>query len=204
MPISEPSLSRRHLLGAGAALLLAGAAGPAAAQAEARAVALVESLMGELTALVASGRPEAQIYQGFERIMARYGDMPVVAASILGPPWRGASQAQKQAFVAAFQSYISRKYGRQFREYENSGLEVLSARNAGSAGVLVETRVDRPGQPPIAVAWQISERSGAPKVVNIIIEGISMLANERAEIGALLDAQGGSIDGLVAALRQRG
>jgi len=37
--------------------------------------------------------------------------------------------------------------------------------------------------------------------VNLVIEGVSMLANERAEVGAMLDAQKGSVDGLIAQLR---
>ena len=58
----------------------------------------------------------------------------------------------------------------------------------------------RPGQDDIAVDWQVSDRSGSPRVVNLVIEGVSMLANERAQVGAILDAQRGSIDGLIAQL----
>ena len=58
--------------------------------------------------------------------------------------------------------------------------------------------VPEPGRDTIAVDWQISDRSGSPKAVNLIIEGVSMLANERAEVGAMLDAQRGSLDGLIA------
>ena len=129
--------------------------------------------------------------------------MPAVSASVLGPPWRSASQGQKQAFVAAFQSYLSRKYGAQFDEYRNARIEVTGARDGGRAGVLVQTRVVRPGQQAIAVDWQISDRSGQPRVVNLVIEGVSMLATERAEVGAMLEASRGSIDGLVGQLRAR-
>jgi phospholipid transport system substrate-binding protein len=160
----------------------------------------VTSLAAELQALVAAGRSEAQVYAGMERILARYADMPAVAASVLGPPWRGASQAQRRQFVAAFQHYLARKYGKQFREYRSARIDVTGSRDGGRAGVLVNTRVVRPGQETIAVDWQVSERSGAAKVVNLVIEGVSMLANERAEVGAMLEAQRGSVDGLIRAL----
>ena len=152
------------------------------------------------TQLVKSGRGEAQVYSGFEGILARYADMPAVSASVLGPPWRGASAAQRQRFVAAFQHYLSRRYGKQFREYRDARIDVTGARDGGKAGVLVATRVVRPGQDDIAVDWQVSDRSGSPRVVNLVIEGVSMLANERAQVGAILDAQRGSIDGLIAQL----
>ncbi len=206
MPTTDPGpgLSRRAFLcGVAAMAGLALLPRPVAADALSKAQALVTTISADLTRLVNSGRSEAQLYGDFEGILSRYGDMPAVAAATLGPAWRGASNGQKQAYVAAFQSYLARKYGRQFREYKNASIDVTGARDAGKAGVLVQTTVVRPGQSNIAVDWQISDRSGSPRAVNLIIEGVSMLANERAEIGAMLDAQGGSIDRLTAELKGR-
>jgi phospholipid transport system substrate-binding protein len=198
---TPPGLSRRALgLGLAAAGAVVAFGGRAEAAATDRAEALVATLAQELTQLVNSGRGESQIYAGFEGILARYADMPAVAASVLGPPWRDASQAQRRQFVAAFQHYLARRYGKQFREYRSARIDVTGSRDGGRAGVLVNTRVVRPGQETIAVDWQISERSGAAKVVNLVIEGVSMLANERAEVGAMLEAQRGSVDGLIRAL----
>jgi len=201
MPTNDPS-RRALLVGLAGAALLA-AAGPAAAQAGAAASALVTTLAAELTRLVNSGKGEKQIYAGFQTILVRYADMPAVAASVLGPPWRAASAGQKQTFVAAFTSYLARKYGAQFREYQNARIAVEGTKDGGKAGVLVHTRVVRPGQEDIAVDWQVSDRSGSPKAVNLVIEGVSMLANERAEIGAMLEASRGDLDGLTAQLRGR-
>lgn len=203
MPISDrPRLSRRRCLTLGA-IAAAALAAPAAALASAtgRAEALVGQVNAELTGLLRSGKPEAQLIADFERLLARYGDMPVVAASVLGPPWRSASAAERQAFVAAFQGYLARKYGRQFRDYQNAEIRIVRARDAGQSGVLVETLVTRPGREGFRVEWQVSERGGSPKVVNLIIEGVSMLTNERAEVGAMLEASGGSIDRLTQRMR---
>jgi phospholipid transport system substrate-binding protein len=203
MSTTDPIARRTFLCGMAAAAVVALLPWPATAASVPQAQSLVNTISAELTSLVNSGRNEAQIYAGFEGILSRYADMPAVAAATLGPAWRGVSNAQKQAYVAAFQSYLARKYGRQFREYRNASIKVTGARDAGKAGVLVQTIVVRPGQANIAVDWQISDRSGSPRAVNLIIEGVSMLANERAEIGAMLDAQGGSVDRLTAELKGR-
>ena len=148
MPTTErPAGLSRRALGLGLAALGAFAAfgGRAEAAATDRAEALVATLAQELTQLVNSGRGESQMYAAFEGILARYADMPAVAASVLGPPWRGASQAQRRQFVAAFQHYLARRYGKQFREYRSARIDVTGARDAGRAGVLVNTRVVRPG-----------------------------------------------------------
>lgn len=167
------------------------------------AAALVASISADLTVLVNSGKSETQLYGDFERLLARYADMQAVAAASLGPPWRAASQAERRAYVAAFQGYLARKYGRQFRDFRSAQIKVTGARDGGKAGVLVNTQVVRPGKETVAVDWQISDRSGAAKAVNLIIEGVSMLANERAEVGAMYDAGGGTIDGLITKMQAR-
>lgn len=198
MPTSDPRLGRRRMLMAAVALVLAPVLGRAAPAG--RAEALVADIAGELAALLRAGRSGAQLVADFERILARFGDMPVVAASVLGPPWRGASAGQKQAFVGAFQSYLARKYARQLADFQGADVAVVRVRDAGKSGVLVETAVTRPGRERFVVEWQVSERGGSPKVVNLIFEGVSMLTNERAEIGSMLEAAGGDLDRLIAAM----
>lgn len=197
MPINE--LSRRALLAGAAALALLPRA--ALAQATSRASALVEKLAADFIAALRTASSPARLTQDFAALLGRYGDMPVVAASVLGPPWRAATPAQKQAFVPAFQTYLARKYGSQFKDYQNATVAVTKAQDGGDKGVLVSTQVSRPGRQPIAVDWQVSERSGQPKVVNLIIEGVSMLTNERTEVRAMLEAQGGSLDKLIAQMK---
>lgn len=197
MPITD--LTRRALLGTAAALALL--PGAARAQATDRATALVTKLAADFISALRSASSPERLSRDFATLLGRYGDMPVVASSVLGPPWRAASPAQKQAFVAAFQTYLARKYGAQFKDYQNAAVTVKRAQDAGDKGVLVSTSVVRPGREPIAVDWQVSERSGQPKVVNLIIEGVSMLTNERTEVRAMLEAAGGSLDKLTATMK---
>jgi len=200
MPTTDRITRRSALAGLAAAAALVSAS-PARAVSIDAAKTLVAALAADLTNLVNSGRSANQLYGAFEGLLVRYGDMPAVAASVLGPPWRTADASQRRAFVAAFQTYLSRKYGAQFREFQNARIEVTGARDGGRAGVLVQTRVLRPGRESVAVDWQISDRSGSARVVNLVIEGVSMLATERAEIGARLEAARGDVSTLTAQLK---
>ena len=65
------------------------------------------------------------------------------------------------------------------------------------AGVLVSTEVVVPGNPPLKVVWQISDGSGALKLVDLRVEGISMLSTERQEFRAKLKKFNGSLDDLI-------
>lgn len=202
MPISDTRIDRRGLMRGAAGLGIALAlAGPAASQSTSAAQQLVTTLSGELTRLVNSGQSSAQVIASFQTLLGKYADMTAISGAVTGPAWRTATPAQKQAFVPAFTGYFARRYGKTFSEYKNAQITVAGAEDAGKAGVLVNSVVTRPGQEDIRVGWQISDRSGSTRVVNLIIEGVSALANERAEVGAMLDSVGGDLDKLIAKMK---
>ncbi|MFN7052904.1 MAG: phospholipid-binding protein MlaC, partial [Gemmobacter sp.] len=90
----------------------------------ASARSLIDSAIADVNAVINSGKAEAAMFTEFERIFAKYADVAAIARSALGPAARQASAAQMKAFTAAYQGYISRKYGRRFREFIGGRIEV--------------------------------------------------------------------------------
>jgi phospholipid transport system substrate-binding protein len=133
----------------------------------------------------------------FERLFSRNADVPTIARSALGPAARSASKAQLSAFTKAFQGYLSRKYGRRFREFIGGRIEVSDARVVKSYVEVISTAYLQ-GEAPFEVRWHVSDKAGKSLFFNIIIEGVNMLASERTEVGALLDQRGGDLDRLIA------
>lgn len=141
--------------------------------------------------------------RGFEQIFLRYADVAIIAQTTLGVDWRRASQAQRRAYVNAFTGYISRKYGRRFREFIGGRVTVTGVRQVRDFQE-VNSIAELRGQSPFRVDWLVSDKSGSPKFFNLLVDGVNMLATERAEIGAMLDRRGGDIDGLIADLGRSG
>ncbi|WP_371055645.1 phospholipid-binding protein MlaC [Rhodosalinus sp. K401] len=195
-------ISRRGFL-AGAISAASLAPRPAFALTEGRARGLVDSLVEEINAVISSGRSERQMYPEFERIFRRYADVPTIAAYALGVDRRRASEAQMRAFTEAFTGYISRKYGKRFREFSGGRLEVETVSRVKNY-YQVRTTAYLPGQSPFIVDFHVSDRSGRDLFFNMFIEGVNMLLTEREEIGAMLDRRGGDIDRLIAELRGAG
>ena len=194
--------SRRGFLGliAGGAAL---AAWPALALTTDQARALVEQSLNEVYAVINSGQPPARMYQEFEAIFARYADVDVIARSALGPAARQVPPQQFAAYKQAFQGYIGRKYGARFREFIGSEIEVTEARPVKSF-FAVTSIAKLNGRAPMVVEWHVSDKSGQSRYFNIIIEGVNMLAAERAEIAAMLARARGDVGALTTALQQAG
>ncbi|MBM7066018.1 phospholipid-binding protein MlaC [Actibacterium sp. 188UL27-1] len=191
------NIPRRTALGLiGAATLV----GPAAALTSNGAQAQVERLVADVNRVIGDGSSESAKIGKFERIFASYADTSFMAQYALGADRRRASKSQLSTFTKSFQTYISRKYGRRFREFIGGRLEVKGARKVKSV-YEVQTVAYLRGQPPYNVTFQLSDRTGRPLFVNMFIEGVNLLLTERSEIGALLDRRGGDIDRLARDLR---
>lgn len=200
MKTSLNNLTRRGAIAAGLAVAVAGRAGALTSD---QAAALIQRATAEINTVINSGRSETAMYRDFERIFERYADVPTIARSALGPDARRASSAQLRAFTQAFQGYMARKYGRRFREFIGGQITVQGAR-AVKSFYEVSAVADLRGEPPFAVTFLVSDRSGRDKFFDLLIEGISLLRTERTEIGAILDRRGGDIDALVADLQRTG
>ena len=199
--INPPILSRRTAL-AGAGSLMLSAALPTFAfgLTERSAVSFINTVMADVHAVINSGKPESQMLNDFEAFFSGSAEVPLIAKTALGAPGRTASSSQLSAYIRAFQGYISRKYGRQFRDFVGAELNVVSSRDLGAKGVLVKSKVDLPTEPDFDLDWWVIEVNGRPKMFDLIIEGISLISTERTEIGALLESVGGDITKLTARL----
>lgn len=201
MPISDTR--RRVLAGLAGLATLSLLPRQAGAMTQAQARALIDQVMADVQGIINSGASESRMIARFEDLFDRYGDVPIIARSALGPPARSASAAQMSAFTEAFRGYLARKYGRQFRRFIGATADVQDARALQSFWEVVTTMTLR-GQAPFEVRWHVSDRSGRNLFFNLIIGGVNVLAAERQEIGTMLERRGGNLDRMIQDLRQAG
>ena len=198
MPIN----TRRGFLGliAGGAALVAM---PAYAMTGAEAKAAIQRASDEVYAIINSGAAPAQMYRQFEGVFARHADIDAMARSALGPAARQIDQRTFAEFKSAMSGYVARKYGKRFREFIGSRLEIGEARQLKSFWSVGSTAYLN-GRSPMQVDWHVSDKTGQPRFFNLIIEGVNMLASEREEIRAMLARRKGDVNGVIADLRQAG
>ncbi len=117
------------------------------------------------------------------KLFDRHADVPIIARAVLGSPWRQLNESERTSFTRAFKQYLAKKYAAQFSEFVGAEMLIEKSRDSGGkAGIMVETRLLMPGSAPIKVGWQVSDASGTFKMIDVKIEGISLLTTERGEI----------------------
>ncbi|WP_235438860.1 MlaC/ttg2D family ABC transporter substrate-binding protein [Candidatus Rhodobacter oscarellae] len=203
MTPSRTDPTRRAVLMGGAALA-AGAAllpGSARALSTREAEGLIDKLVADFNRIINSGMSQSRMIAAFEKdLFAKYADVALIAQLVLGPPARSASRAEMRDFTRAFQGYMARKYGTRFREFVGGRIEVQSA-GPWKSYFQVKTVTRLAGSAPFEVTYRVSERSGKPLFIDMLIEGISLVKTEAIEVRALHERQGRNLKKLTAALK---
>ena len=159
---------------------------------------LVASLYNDLVATSTKEMSTDEQKTELEKLFQKYVDIPIIARAVLGKGWRDANTDQRKKFVHAFKNYVSNKYGRQFSEFKGTTLKIVKSRDTlTKAGVLVSTDVVVPGNPSLKVVWQVSDGSGSLKLIDLRVEGVSMLSTERQEFRSKLKKYNGSLNDLI-------
>jgi len=139
----------------------------------------------------------------FRQLFSADFDVPGIARFVLGRYWRVATPAQQQEFLKLFTDYIALAYSNRLAEYSGETLRVTGSRPAPD-GELVSSEIVRAnGQPPARVEWLLTPQDGAYKISDVIVEGVSMAVTQRSEFASVIQRNGGQVEGLITALRQK-
>ena len=130
-------------------------------------------------------------------LFERNASIITISRAALGSKWRALDAKTRLEFSNAFTNYLVKKYGKQFEEFSGATLVLERSIDAGKRGVLVNTRLIMPGTSPISIKWQVWQKTDAFKLVDIIIEDISMLTMEREEMKNRLSMNKGAIQLLI-------
>jgi phospholipid transport system substrate-binding protein len=196
------SVLRRRL----PALLIAGVlfAPPAWADAKDDGKAIVQKMADQVVGILSDKSVDRAGKEArFRRILTQNFDVQTIGAWVMGPPWREATPAQKAEFLKLFESYIVKVYTGQLQTYSGERVTVLGAEDDGS-GVEVSSRiVDVKNDRTIELKWRLRKAGAQLKVRDVLIENISMSQTQKREFSAVFQQRGGTVDGLIAALREK-
>ena len=163
---------------------------------------LIKGLTNDVLGAVNEQKSEDELFSRFEEIFSKYADVPLIARKALGPTWRGASKAQRSAYVTAFRGYMARYYGKRFEEFLGSEIIVSNSRKT-SGGFLVGSNIILKDGSSYQAQWHVIDARGKYLMYNLFLEGVSVLSDVRVQIGSMLDKRAGSIDRLIEHLNSK-
>ncbi|HGM5490867.1 TPA: phospholipid-binding protein MlaC [Serratia fonticola] len=124
-------------------------------------------------------------------------------ALVLGRYYKDATPAQREAYFAAFQSYLEQAYGQALAMYQGQTYQIEPEQPLGTADIVAirVTIVDKGGRPPVRLdfQWRKNSKTGHWQAYDMIAEGVSMITTKQNEWASTLRLKG--VDGLTQQLQ---
>ena len=139
----------------------------------------------------------------FDELLSETFDMEGIGRFLLGRYWPLATPEEREAYLTAFRESIVYTYTARFDDYSGQKLVVDGSREDGQF-ILVPSRiVDPQGGPDVKVEWRLIRQGDTFKVVDVVIEGVSMSVTQRQEYASVIQSNGGDVKALIKALNER-
>jgi phospholipid transport system substrate-binding protein len=175
---------------------------PAAAAGTEDATTLVRTTLDSVLAVLRNkSMPSAERQAKVETIAYANFDFDTISKLVLARNWPKLSAKQQADFVVEFKRHLSATYWKTLEDYRDQKVVVEGARAEKSGDVTVRSTAQGERSEPIRIDYRMRNQAGNWKVIDVIIENVSLVQNFRSQTQELIASAG--IDGLIDALRKK-
>lgn len=146
-----------------------------------------------------------QMEANFKVLLETYFDVPSISKFVLARYWRVATEAERVEFTTLFEQLVVQSYAARFSEYSGETFKVTNVvKDQPDPGdAIVHSQIQAAGQEPVRADWRLKNLTGGYRIVDVKIEGVSMVQTFRDEFASVIRTNGGTVSGLNGALRKK-
>ena len=125
-------------------------------------------------------------------------DLPLISKFVLARSWKESSDDQKQRYLIAFKDYFVNSYANKLDQYSGEKIAIIDSEEAGKY-VIVNSNIVREGTDTLKInlKWRLLNRDGHIKIIDLNIEGISLIIAQREEFQSFLANNNYDLDKLI-------
>jgi phospholipid transport system substrate-binding protein len=127
----------------------------------------------------------------FRVLFKDFFDIPSIGRFVLGRFSRAATPEENARFATLFEDVIVYTWSRRFGEYKGQTLKVTDNSPDGADGALVNSDIVGVDGQPFAVSWRLRKRETGFRIVDVIVEGVSMAITYRQEYATIIQQTAG-------------
>ena len=187
-----------------ALLMVAPDAQPRQADSVQDAAQFLQSLADQAIAIHADmSLSAAEREQALGRLVERFFDLPTIGRFAAGRYWRSATPEQHREYQAAFRDFSVKTVATRLPDLDERSLKITGTRREGELDIIVASLVTAREKSPTRVMWRLRRSTQNYKILDVIIEGVSMLITQRDEFSSVIRARGGTLEVLITVLREK-
>jgi phospholipid transport system substrate-binding protein len=120
---------------------------------------------------------------------------------VLASSWRTAKPDQRDEYLSLFSEFLVRTYSRRLGGYGGYGFAIAQAKPLGRRDALVTTVIKQSSGPSLKAGWRVRASGDGYKIVDVMVEGVSMAVTQRSEFDTIVRRDG--LDKLIEILRAK-
>ncbi len=169
--------------------------------------ALVKSVTLEVVDLIAKDREikagsRSKLIAVIEAKVLPHFNFGAMTALAMGQNWGKANPEQKKRLTEEFKTLLVRTYASALAAYSEQKFDFRPLRaKPADTDVTVNVRVLQPGAQPVTLDYSMEKTAAGWKVYDVVIGGVSLVANYRTEFANAVRASG--VDGLIGELQTK-
>ena len=139
----------------------------------------------------------------FKKLFDSYLDMDYIGKFVLGRYYKTATEKQKKDFIDAYRTFNIKTWAKRFDEFKGKNFDFNGTSPSNSEGqIFVNTSVKMNEGAPAKVVWRVKDGAKL-KIVDIIIENVSLAVTARNEYTAYIKQAPNGLDDLIKDLKQK-
>lgn len=195
----------KFLLSLVAALSCVWAFGAQAAVDAAKAEAFVKKVTEDgIENIINANIPQAEKDKRFAKLFNSALDIQFIGQFVLGRYWRTATPEQRQEFIDAYRELNVQTWSKRFDEFKGRNFIFKGTDASNSANqIFVNSTVPMEQGEPAKVVWRVKQTGNEFKIVDIIIENVSLAITARNEYTAFIKQSPDGVAGLIKNLQEK-
>jgi len=141
---------------------------------------------------------DAERTSSFTELVMSSIDLNLISKFVLSKAWKNASDEQKENYLIAFKDYFVSSYANKLDQYTGERVDVIGSQEAGKY-VIVESNIIREGTDTLKInlKWRLLNKNNQIKIIDLNIEGISLVIAQREEFQSFLANNDYDLDKLI-------
>jgi len=157
-----------------------------------------------INALTTPGIDAEERSERFRKLLNENFAVNTIGRWVLGRYWNKASKVEKKEYLQLFEQMLISTYVDRFSKYSGEQLKILKSLPNGKSDAVVYSEIVRTNsEPSIHVDWRVRSKKDTYKIIDVMVEGVSMGQTQRSEFASVIRQNGGKLEGLLKELRKR-
>jgi len=160
-------------------------------ESEAGARAVISETVDEVLAVLRDkSKPTEERIRLLEQIVYGRFDLYVMSRLVLARNWKRFSEEQQKQYVEEFKQYLTNSYGNRIERYDQQEVEIIGEREEPRGDVVVQTKILGGEFEGASVDYRLRKKESDWRVIDVVIEGISMVSNYRDQFKSIVSSGG--------------